>query len=40
MAEIEINILETECLERKIESIEKLTKEAKAWGVQKNKERK
>lgn len=40
MAEIEINILETECLDRKIESIEKLTKEAKAWELQKNNERK
>ena len=40
MAEIEINILETECLDRKIESIEKLEEEVKAWELQKNKERK
>jgi len=40
MAEIEINILETECLDRKIASIEMLTEEVKAWELQKNKERK
>ena len=40
MAEIEINILETECLDRKIKSIEKLTEEVKAWELQKNNERK
>ena len=40
MAEIEINILEKECLDRKIESIEKLTEEVDAWELQKNNERK
>jgi len=40
MAEIEINILETECLDRKIESIEKLTEEVRAWELQKNNEEK
>ena len=40
MAEIEINILETECLDRKIESIENLADEVKAWELQKNNERK
>lgn len=40
MAEIEINILETECLDRKIASIEMLTEEVKAWELQKNNERK
>ncbi len=40
MAEIEINILETECLDRKIESIENLADEVTAWELQKNNERK
>lgn len=40
MAEIEINILETECLNRKIGSLEILNKEVKAWEVQKNDQKK
>jgi len=40
MAEIEINILETECLKRKIGSIEKLSREIKAWESEKNIQKK
>jgi hypothetical protein len=40
MAEIEINILEIECLDRKTGSIEILKKEVKAWELQKNDQKK
>lgn len=40
MAEIEINILEAECLDRKIGTIEELSKEVQAWSKQKNIEKK
>jgi hypothetical protein len=40
MAEIEINILETECLDRKIGSIAMLTKEVDAWELEKNNQNK
>lgn len=40
MAEIEINILETECLDRKISTLEMLNKEVKAWEVEKNIQKK
>ncbi len=36
IAEIEINILETECLDRKIESLEKLKQEVGIWETKKN----
>jgi len=40
MAEIEINILEAECLDRKIGSIDILTREVGAWELEKNIQRK
>ncbi len=40
MAEIEINILEAECLDRKIGSMDVLKKEVKAWEAQKNDQKK
>lgn len=40
MAEIEINILETECLDRKIASLEQLAQEVKAWELEKNNQKK
>ncbi len=40
IAEIEINILGIECLDRKIESMEKLTKEVTAWELEKNMDQK
>jgi hypothetical protein len=40
MAEIEINMLEIECLARKIGSMDKLTQEVKAWESEKNNQKK
>ena len=40
MAEIEINMLETECLDRKIETHDKLIREVSAWELEKNKTKK
>jgi hypothetical protein len=40
MAEIEINMMDVECLDRNIESKAKLEKELKAWCTQKNQEKK
>jgi hypothetical protein len=40
MAEIEINMLEKECLDRNIGTIEKMANEVSAWETQKNMEKK
>ena len=40
MAEIEINMLETECLDRKIDTHEKLIREVYVWESEKNKKNK